>query len=206
MPESEQSRILDIIQTYNTNISLLLGLFRRNDREDERVEFVPVRSERMDRSEEPMITINYELSPANHPNTNTGHNPITNNTTNHTSNHIVSNTTVYAFTNTTDELTLCPITLQPIHSGDIVCKLNACSHVFKYEPIMRWLGTHRTCPVCRQDVFPSTSTVTMNPTMTRNPAIHTTPVTTYGRDDMLDRLIRSILPNGADDSFLFSRR
>ena len=42
----------------------------------------------------------------------------------------------------------CPITMQNFNSGDICIRM-PCEHIFKYRPLLQWLTTARTCPMCR---------------------------------------------------------
>lgn len=52
-----------------------------------------------------------------------------------------------------DENTTCPISMEEFREGDQLCRLNRCQHIFKREPLRRWLRNHSTCPVCREIVI-----------------------------------------------------
>jgi len=38
--------------------------------------------------------------------------------------------------------------MQNFNSGDICIRM-PCEHIFKYRPLLQWLTTARTCPMCR---------------------------------------------------------
>lgn len=46
----------------------------------------------------------------------------------------------------------CPICLEPSCEDDVYRKITKCGHVFCAECIHKWLRSHKTCPVCKQDV------------------------------------------------------
>jgi hypothetical protein len=48
--------------------------------------------------------------------------------------------------------TSCPITLEPFHSGEEVCSIRFCSHLFKRDALMDWFSRNVRCPVCRYDI------------------------------------------------------
>jgi hypothetical protein len=45
----------------------------------------------------------------------------------------------------------CPITMQNFNNGDICIRM-PCNHIFKYRPLLQWLSTARTCPMCRLQI------------------------------------------------------
>ena len=47
----------------------------------------------------------------------------------------------------------CYISQAPFEVGEMCVNL-ACNHAFKEEAIVRWLGMHGTCPVCRAPIVP----------------------------------------------------
>ena len=53
----------------------------------------------------------------------------------------------------------CSICLDPIQGEDTVVTLE-CDHTFHSQCIVRWLGEHSTCPLCR-DAQPTTRSTTM---------------------------------------------
>jgi hypothetical protein len=53
--------------------------------------------------------------------------------------------------------TRCPISFEDFCVGESICKINACGHIFKREPLYQWLNNHNTCPVCRANVLSTTS-------------------------------------------------
>jgi Ring finger domain len=46
----------------------------------------------------------------------------------------------------------CVVCLSQLKHGDMVVKIETCSHVFHEECIDRWLRLHKTCPICRSRV------------------------------------------------------
>lgn len=53
--------------------------------------------------------------------------------------------------------TTCPISCSDFSTGDILCELNTCKHVFKQGEILRWFDVNTSCPVCRKPVVPITT-------------------------------------------------
>ncbi|XP_058106261.1 RING-H2 finger protein ATL29-like [Magnolia sinica] len=48
----------------------------------------------------------------------------------------------------------CAVCLSEFDENDVLRLLTVCSHVFHHDCIDLWLGSHTTCPVCRQDLNP----------------------------------------------------
>lgn len=48
---------------------------------------------------------------------------------------------------------MCPISMEEFREGEVICRLNRCSHTFKRQPLRRWLRNHNTCPVCRVEII-----------------------------------------------------
>ena len=46
----------------------------------------------------------------------------------------------------------CPISLDVFRTGDEVCRIKHCSHVFKKTALMNWFRVNVVCPVCRYDI------------------------------------------------------
>jgi hypothetical protein len=44
---------------------------------------------------------------------------------------------------------ICPISLEPLQIGDVICEIRGCSHKFKRPNLMTWLNRNSNCPVCR---------------------------------------------------------
>ena len=57
----------------------------------------------------------------------------------------------YVFSST-GEVTICPITLDPIQAGEEVSRIRYCGHTFKKNAIHRWFIYNVRCPVCRYDI------------------------------------------------------
>ena len=49
--------------------------------------------------------------------------------------------------------TRCPICLEDFEIGQPVCKIIACGHFFKRQPLLNWFSRNSHCPVCRGDVL-----------------------------------------------------
>lgn len=54
--------------------------------------------------------------------------------------------------------TTCPITHENFTSNTEVTLINNCNHVFNQNAAIRWLRSHGSCPVCRQDIRQNPST------------------------------------------------
>jgi hypothetical protein len=48
---------------------------------------------------------------------------------------------------------LCSVCLEDVQAGEMVRQLPACRHLFHVGCIDMWLHSHRTCPLCRCDVW-----------------------------------------------------
>lgn len=46
----------------------------------------------------------------------------------------------------------CPITLEPFHEGEQICRIIHCGHIFKETSIREWFQRNVRCPVCRYDI------------------------------------------------------
>lgn len=46
----------------------------------------------------------------------------------------------------------CPITLEEFESGEELCRIRSCRHVFKWKYLQEWFCTNSHCPVCRYDI------------------------------------------------------
>ena len=53
--------------------------------------------------------------------------------------------------------TSCPITLEHFRTGEEVCSIRYCSHLFKRVALMDWFRRNVRCPVCRYDIREYTS-------------------------------------------------
>jgi hypothetical protein len=74
----------------------------------------------------------------------------TNRTTSLSQADISNGTVVYAYHKEEGAADLtCPITLETIHEGESVMKINRCNHVFKEQSLRRWFERNQRCPVCR---------------------------------------------------------
>ncbi|CAL5042492.1 unnamed protein product [Urochloa decumbens] len=52
----------------------------------------------------------------------------------------------------------CAVCLGSVKEGEMVRQLPTCTHLYHVACIDRWLSAHRTCPVCRSQLGPSTGT------------------------------------------------
>ena len=53
--------------------------------------------------------------------------------------------------------TTCPISQNDFQTGDILCEINSCKHVFKQEEILRWFDVNVSCPICRTPIASTTT-------------------------------------------------
>ena len=60
----------------------------------------------------------------------------------------------------------CPITMEPFQTGDVLCEILGCHHIFHRPSLMNWLQRSSRCPVCRYTLRSYTP-----PTTTTNPPI-----------------------------------
>jgi hypothetical protein len=47
---------------------------------------------------------------------------------------------------------VCPISLEPLQIGDVICEIRGCNHKFKRPNLMTWLNRNSNCPVCRYNL------------------------------------------------------
>jgi len=47
---------------------------------------------------------------------------------------------------------VCPISLEPLQIGDVICEIRGCRHKFKRPNLMTWLNRNSNCPVCRYNL------------------------------------------------------
>ena len=85
-----------------------------------------------------------------------------------TSQQIQSATTNVPYREDMNE-TRCPICLEDFEIGEPVCKIIACGHFFKRQPLLNWFSRNSHCPVCRGDVLQ---------TPANNPSVSTPPLLT----------------------------
>ena len=53
--------------------------------------------------------------------------------------------------------TRCSISFEDFIVGENICKINRCGHIFKRDPLHRWLNDHASCPVCRCSLSSNTN-------------------------------------------------
>ena len=51
------------------------------------------------------------------------------------------------------EPSVCPISLENFHEGDLVTHIRHCNHVFHAAPLYRWFLRDSRCPVCRYNLW-----------------------------------------------------
>lgn len=73
-----------------------------------------------------------------------------------TQQQILNNTRIFVYSdNEPLSNPTCPISHTDFITGDIVCEIKNCHHVFQYAEIMKWLDINTTCPVCRAAIHNS---------------------------------------------------
>ncbi|MDB4349883.1 hypothetical protein OAA99_02915 [Omnitrophica bacterium] len=87
----------------------------------------------------------------------------------------------------------CPITMLDFNTGDICIRL-PCNHIFKYRPLLQWLTTARTCPMCRLQIPHSTRRSTSN-----NPIDVDTNNVSIQTSDISNGFIADISANSIED-------
>lgn len=48
--------------------------------------------------------------------------------------------------------TSCPISFDAFRTGDEICRIKYCSHLFKKNELLTWFQVNAGCPVCRYDI------------------------------------------------------
>lgn len=51
-----------------------------------------------------------------------------------------------------DITNVCPISLETLQIGDVICEIRGCAHKFKRPNLMTWLNRNSNCPVCRYNL------------------------------------------------------
>lgn len=49
--------------------------------------------------------------------------------------------------------TSCPISMENFVVGENILQIKRCKHIFKHQPLSRWLQNNSTCPLCRQNIL-----------------------------------------------------
>jgi hypothetical protein len=68
--------------------------------------------------------------------------------------------------------TRCPICLEDFEIGQPVCKIIACGHFFKRQPLLNWFSRNSHCPVCRGDVLQTQTPADNTLAGTQTPAVN----------------------------------
>ena len=84
----------------------------------------------------------------------------------------------------------CPITMQNFNNGEICIRL-PCNHIFKFRPLLQWLTTARTCPMCRRQIPHTSQHTNRNNRVRHNASIQTT--------DISNGFIADISANSLED-------
>ena len=61
----------------------------------------------------------------------------------------------------------CPITLEPFETGERICRIRDCGHIFKRTALYDWFSRNVRCPICRYDIRETISAVNRNQNTTR---------------------------------------
>jgi len=71
-----------------------------------------------------------------------------------TQKQIQENTKTFVYNENNNQLitNTCPISHNDFQTGDILCEINTCKHVFKQGDILLWFDINNLCPVCRKPV------------------------------------------------------
>lgn len=162
--ETNQS-ILDIINTYNYNITIYNENIRRY--QEHSMELIRYIQRQESNAHEPYF---HYQRPSTTPSafvgsrsplfTHTVHVGLGNQNFGLFQNVIVSPsprqietaTTSFEYNPAGMEQTQCPITLEPFEDGEELCKIDHCGHVFKKTAILNWFQQNVRCPVCRYDI------------------------------------------------------
>ena len=57
----------------------------------------------------------------------------------------------------------CPISLDNFQTGDVLCSINGCGHIFKRTALMEWFRRNSNCPVCRYSLRTQVNDMSNNP-------------------------------------------
>jgi hypothetical protein len=107
--------------------------------------------------------------------------------------------------------TECPISRDVFNTNSVVLRLKECSHCFVPFRMMTWLESHSTCPLCRRNVIPIT---TSEPTPIIPSPDHPTTETTTSSSNSFSNILNNLrnstnlsnlsIDNMNDDSLVFS--
>lgn len=56
----------------------------------------------------------------------------------------------------------CPITQEDFSNNCNVCQIKFCKHNFKKNPLINWLKTNKTCPICRHNILTNSNMISYN--------------------------------------------
>jgi hypothetical protein len=92
----------------------------------------------------------------------------------------------------------CPITLEPFETGEIICKIIHCSHIFKRTALYDWFSRNVRCPICRYDireyVSPSPSSTSTSNLQNENSENEETKSDTQNTNSIMNEIIDQIFP------------
>ena len=80
---------------------------------------------------------------------------------------ILSNTRTFSYEENSlpEDRRTCPIGMDTFQSGDVLCEIRGCGHIFRRLTLVNWLQRSSRCPVCRYNIceFQSSGRENINP-------------------------------------------
>lgn len=70
-----------------------------------------------------------------------------------TEREITNACTIVRYTDTSSNITECPIDLQPFQDNENVMRINGCGHIFRETNLRRYFLQRSQCPLCRYDIL-----------------------------------------------------
>ena len=84
-----------------------------------------------------------------------------------TRSEILSNTRTFSYEENSlpEDRRTCPIGMDTFQSGDVLCEIRGCGHIFRRLTLVNWLQRSSRCPVCRYNIceFQSSGRENINP-------------------------------------------
>ena len=80
---------------------------------------------------------------------------------------ILSNTRTFSYEENSlpEDRRTCPIGMDTFQSGDVLCEIRGCGHIFRRLTLVNWLQRSSRCPVCRYNIceFQASGRENINP-------------------------------------------
>lgn len=98
---------------------------------------------------------------------------------------ILSNTRTFSYEEDSlpEDRRTCPIGMDTFQSGDVLCEIRGCGHIFRRLTLVNWLQRSSRCPVCRYNICEFQSSGRTN--VSSQPNIISQPIPPINENDLI---------------------